>query len=271
LPEGTLASRETRPALSEIEAKENLSAEPPDVEAKKLAFAQTVAVMSPLDLPPASELLAELEEAAPPLQPSAVTPLAMSSVEPLDATLDRSSIPMATFQWVPKGKLGFWIAAAAVSSLAIGLAVFAIGRNRREAKAPAPATPPPVATAAEKPPANPPQAPAETHPSETAPAVEGDAVPKEEAISEDLSGRGLAYLTVHSTGQHASVYVLLTKYGAIENKLLVPCGRRFIAIGVPRRESKEPTWLAPGKYLEIPCGGSIELTMNPKRIGGPAR
>jgi hypothetical protein len=81
-----------------------------------------------------------------------------------------------------------------------------------------------------------------------------------------LKGRGLAQLTVHSTGTHASVYLMFTKYGPVEDKLVVPCGKRFIGVGIPKRESKEPTWLAPGKLLEIPCGGSIELTMNPRRI-----
>ena len=89
----------------------------------------------------------------------------------------------------------------------------------------------------------------------------------EDTFSEDLMLRGFGVLTVHSTGSHASVYVMFKKYGLVEEKLVIPCGKHFIGIGVPARPSrKEPTWLAPGKLTDIPCGGSLEMTMNPRRV-----
>jgi hypothetical protein len=90
--------------------------------------------------------------------------------------------------------------------------------------------------------------------------------PAQETAPEDLMRQGLGALTVHSTGARASVYVMLKKYGAVEDRLLIPCGKRFIGIGVPVRDRKEPIWLAPGKSMEIPCGGSIEMTMNPRQV-----
>jgi hypothetical protein len=59
---------------------------------------------------------------------------------------------------------------------------------------------------------------------------------------------------------------MLKKYGPVEESLAIPCGKRFIAIGVPVHDRKEPVWLAPGKSTEIPCGGSLELTMNPRMV-----
>jgi hypothetical protein len=59
---------------------------------------------------------------------------------------------------------------------------------------------------------------------------------------------------------------MVKRYGAAEEKLIVPCGKRFVAIGVPIRGRDEPVWLAPGKSTEIPCGASVEMTMNPRRV-----
>jgi hypothetical protein len=103
-------------------------------------------------------------------------------------------------------------------------------------------------------------------PEPPAAAAATESPPAEEDAPEDLMRRGLGALTVHSTGTHASVYVMLKKYGSVEDKLLIPCGKRFIGIGVPVRDRKEPVWLAPGKSMEIPCGGSIETTMNPRQV-----
>jgi hypothetical protein len=88
----------------------------------------------------------------------------------------------------------------------------------------------------------------------------------EDTFSEDLMLRGFGFLTVHSTSSHASVYVMFKKYGLVEDRLVIPCGRRFIGIGVPARSRKEPIWFAPGKLTDIPCGGSLEMTMNPQRV-----
>jgi hypothetical protein len=86
-------------------------------------------------------------------------------------------------------------------------------------------------------------------------------------FSADLKKRHLGQLTVHSYASYARVYEPMLKYGPVEENLTVPCGKHFIAIGLPPRAGKrEPIWLAPGKWMQIPCGGSIEMTMNPRRV-----
>jgi len=88
----------------------------------------------------------------------------------------------------------------------------------------------------------------------------------EESTSLDLRRRGLGFLTIHSTGSYASVYLGVKKYGRVDEKLLVRCGERFVAIGLPRGNGREPTWLASGKTIDVPCGGSLDVRMNPRRL-----
>jgi hypothetical protein len=77
----------------------------------------------------------------------------------------------------------------------------------------------------------------------------------------------MGYLTVHSTSPYAGVYLGSRKYGRIDQKLLVRCGERFVAIGLPRHgNGREPIWLAPGKTIDVPCGGSLDMKMNPRRL-----
>jgi hypothetical protein len=84
---------------------------------------------------------------------------------------------------------------------------------------------------------------------------------------QDLRRRGLGYLTVHSTSPYAGVYLGSRKYGRIDQKLLVRCGERFLAIGLGRHgNGKDPVWLAPGKTIEVPCGGSLDVSMNARRL-----
>src|SRR6266498_258062 len=70
--------------------------------------------------------------------------------------------------------------------------------------------------------------------------------------------------TVHSSSSSANVYPMQKKYGAVEEKLVVHCGLKYLAIGVSAPNGKEPTWLAPGSMTKIPCGESIAVTMNPR-------
>jgi hypothetical protein len=117
------------------------------------------------------------------------------------------------------------------------------------------------------------QEPVEPAPSPSAFGAVGEPAPvapelpsTEGTFSEDLMRRGLGFVTVHSAEPHANVYVMFRRYGAVEEKLMIPCGKRFIGIGLPARDRQEPTWLAPGKLTNIPCGGSVEMTMNPRRL-----
>jgi hypothetical protein len=79
-------------------------------------------------------------------------------------------------------------------------------------------------------------------------------------------GPGFGYLTVHSSSSTADVYVMLKKYGTVEEKLIVPCGERFVTIiiGTSAQDRKEPIWLAPGRTMQVPCGQSVEVTINPR-------
>jgi len=82
-----------------------------------------------------------------------------------------------------------------------------------------------------------------------------------------LKKRHLGHLTVHSVARYAKVYMMFNKLGPVEETLTVACGQRFIAIGLPpRRGRSEPVWLAPGQSTSIPCGGSLTVTMNPRRL-----
>jgi hypothetical protein len=128
--------------------------------------------------------------------------------------------------------------------------------------APAPA-PSPVAAPAEPPP---PSAAVEPLPVEE-PAT--DDSPLEGGSPESLARRGLGTVTVHSVATYASVYVMPGRYGKVEQPLTVPCGNKFLAIGVPTPSRKEPVWLAPGRKILIPCGGSLDVTMNPRALRRP--
>jgi hypothetical protein len=77
---------------------------------------------------------------------------------------------------------------------------------------------------------------------------------------------GFGFLMVHSAAPWANVYVSLVKYGRAEGMLTVPCGKRFVSIGVPTRKGREPIWLAPGEMTMIPCGGLLEMTMDPRKV-----
>jgi hypothetical protein len=98
-----------------------------------------------------------------------------------------------------------------------------------------------------------------------------NANPIESALAErtlqDLQRRGLGFLTIHSTSPYASIYLGLRRYGRVDEKLLLRCGERFVAIGLPRRANgREPIWLAPGKMIDVPCGASLDVRMNPRRL-----
>jgi serine/threonine-protein kinase len=86
-------------------------------------------------------------------------------------------------------------------------------------------------------------------------------------FSMSLKKKHLGHLTVHSSAPYAKVYMMLNKLGRVEEKMTVVCGQRFISIGLPPRPGRaEPTWLAPGQSVHIPCGGSLTVTMNPRRV-----
>jgi serine/threonine protein kinase len=112
------------------------------------------------------------------------------------------------------------------------------------------------------------QAPHEDDP-EAAPATStassSEPAPADD-FSDELKRRGLGYLTVHSSAQHANVYINLKPRGKVEEKLTVHCGNQFVSIGLPASHGDEPMWLAPGKMMFVPCGGPLETTMDPRAL-----
>ena len=68
---------------------------------------------------------------------------------------------------------------------------------------------------------------------------------------------------MHTSVASAHVFVNGTRVGRVETELTVPCGKRFVAIGMPTRKERPPVWLAPGRNVEIACGGPTELTIAP--------
>ena len=92
------------------------------------------------------------------------------------------------------------------------------------------------------------------------------AIPGSAAKSAHPPPKGFGYLTVHSSLSFAYVYVQLVRYGHVERRLLVRCGRRFLSLGNPKPTGGEPTWYAPSRTVDIPCGGSVEVSMMPKWI-----
>lgn len=175
-----------------------------------------------------------------------------------------------------------WAAAwlALVLGLVLTILLFPSRRPRAaeataDEKGPAPGlaaeratTPPPAARPTDRPPSErpsintPPVAslPSSDTPPVAPPTIEGD------DPSETLPRPGFGYVTVHSTASYANVYVMFSRYGRVEQRLSIPCGRRFISIGVPSHGGKEPIWLAPGRLIRVPCGGSHEVTMNPRQL-----
>jgi len=82
----------------------------------------------------------------------------------------------------------------------------------------------------------------------------------------DYNRTKFGFLTVHSTVPYSFVYVHLLRYGKIEDRLIVPCGKRFVSIGIPNFKKHEPTWLAPSEIINVPCGGSAEATILPRKL-----
>src|SRR5262249_54758166 len=116
------------------------------------------------------------------------------------------------------------------------------------------------------PPAVPTAAPAAEIPSPEAPPTAAEAADSRESLAQ----RGVGLVTVNSLASYANVYVMFTRYGKVGEPLEIPCGKRFISVGVPWRGRPEPIWLAPGRMTVVPCGGSIEMNMNPRALRKPA-
>jgi hypothetical protein len=81
-----------------------------------------------------------------------------------------------------------------------------------------------------------------------------------------MKKRALGYLIVHSTASRASVYINSSRVGPLDEKLSVPCGKRFVAVGITAGRPPKLVWTAPGKMTFIPCGGAFEMTMNPRAL-----
>jgi hypothetical protein len=257
-----------------------LASPPSEAESgKKLGFAQTIAAL-PADVPQA-----QMATTPQPAIVSVGPPVIDEPLDPPEPTrrIDWTETPRLSSlvrqwhertRWQQRTWLGIWVVLAA--TLALLIAKLPGRRHHASSKPEAqmtavpanqPAQPPPQT---EVKPAPPPQAASLSAPAvvlPTAPVAKIDEPSSTDATTaEDLLERRLGYLTVHSTSPIASVFIGPRRYGSVEKTLVVPCGDRFIGIGVPVPNRKEPTWLAPSKLTKIPCGGSLEVTMNPRKL-----
>lgn len=140
----------------------------------------------------------------------------------------------------------------AVAALAIGIA------SVRALVSHAPATPEPRPVASEIVPAAtvvpPPTAASAALPTEPAPT----AAP---AVADELPA-GFGRLTIGGP-LSGSVYVNGVAFGATGAPAAVPCGRKFVRVGIPGENGLPPHWLARGQTVIIPCAGSIEIVVHP--------
>jgi serine/threonine-protein kinase len=218
--------------------------------------------------------LAAPSESGPERTPATPTPLLGWTARPPPLP---SSIPVHGPSWL--GGLTTkqqWLLGVGIGGLVLIL-LLAVGRgsspNHHAAGAPASAvaprvdpTPPPLPApaptaqvieaevAVAPPPAPPP-----------APAAARDPGP-EIADPEPPQKTKFGFLTVHSPGPYTFVYVNLLRYGHADDRLIVPCGRRFVSIGIPNPKKGEPTWLAPSEFIKVPCGGQVEATILPRKL-----
>jgi serine/threonine protein kinase len=238
--------------------------------------------------PPKIELAAPIATELPELPGS--PPLASDPLESVDVPLSTVILQWslsliyrlhAPTPWSRRTWAAAW--AALVLGLVMTILILPSRRPRvpeatAEEKGPAPGLtaarttpPPPAATRAEPPSSEPPSSepPSSEPPSSDAPLSAPQMTPQmteRDDPPETPPRRGYGYLTVHSYASYANVYVMFTRYGRVEHRLGIPCGKRFISIGVPSHTGTEPIWLAPGRAIHVPCGGSREVTMNPRAL-----
>jgi len=163
--------------------------------------------------------------------------------------------------------LAAWIGLGSAGALML-LWLALSGRHPRAAAGDAPSASASAATATLDAPAAP-DSPALAPPAEAPRPLPTPRTPRlsfDESTDKPRPPRGFCYLLVHSAAPYASVYVQLARYGRVEGMLTVPCGKRWVSIGVPTRKGREPVWLAPGEMAIVPCGGLLELTMDPKKV-----
>ena len=74
-------------------------------------------------------------------------------------------------------------------------------------------------------------------------------------------GPGFGALLVH--GIDGTVYVNGVAAGPVEQTLTLPCGRRYVRVGVPPEQFRQTRWLTKGATAAIPCGSLVEVTVLP--------
>ena len=210
---------------------------------------------------PAEEVLLEdlivaddrVDEAALPIHASGIRHISL---------LDQLQKPT---RWDRRTLLGIWM------GLLMLLASFIIALRNR-----APTSSPPAVQAAfiapkepaapeilPKEPGAPEMRPAEVEPQASAVVAPepSPSPPLQNPVADPPLPPGFGRLTVHSSSPAAMVYGKLNVYGAVEDALVVPCGRQFFRIGIPGPKAKRIAWLGRGRTIQIACGQAVEITM----------
>jgi hypothetical protein len=118
--------------------------------------------------------------------------------------------------------------------------------------APAPAVPSaaPVATAA---------------PIVAAPTI-ASAAPVAAVAAEGADPAGLpadrGYLTLGGA-PGARAYVNGADVGAVDQRVAVPCGARYVRLGTPGEKGKPPSWVTAGRSVVVACRGETRITLTP--------
>lgn len=59
----------------------------------------------------------------------------------------------------------------------------------------------------------------------------------------------------------ASAYVNGAEVGAVDQRLAVPCGARYVRLGTPRVKGREISWLTPGRSVVVACRGETRVDL----------
>src|SRR5512132_3025001 len=59
----------------------------------------------------------------------------------------------------------------------------------------------------------------------------------------------------------ASAYVNGAEVGAVDQRIAVPCGARYVRLGTPVVKGREISWLTPGRSVVVACRGETRVDL----------
>ncbi len=92
------------------------------------------------------------------------------------------------------------------------------------------------------------------------------AAPVATAVVEGGDPAGLpadrGYLTLGGAAG-ARAYVNGADVGAVDQRVAVPCGARYVRLGTPGEKGKPPSWVTAGRSVVVACRGETRITLAP--------